>query len=180
VLEEYDRTGVVCPPNLKQGLFTTGNLDNIDHNPSSVTSKDDFHGTAISVTQHVFQDTPMTEHVNLPLQSTKDRKVNALPEKYKDIQPTIVKTKTSQTTIVYGCEPQPPMTTENNEQCLIQSQLQWLQHAASNIDKSIIGKNDCLSWSAYIAENLSLRPRPPAITALFPLFRDSALDKFQS
>ena len=32
--------------------ITTGSVDNIDHNPSSRTSKDSFHGTAISLTQH--------------------------------------------------------------------------------------------------------------------------------
>ena len=36
---------VVCPPKLRQGLFTTGAVDNIDHNPSSATAKDSFHGT---------------------------------------------------------------------------------------------------------------------------------------
>jgi len=48
--------GVVCPPNLRRGLFTVGALDNIDHNPSSTTSQGAFHGTAISVTQHTTSD----------------------------------------------------------------------------------------------------------------------------
>ncbi|KAI8487001.1 hypothetical protein Bbelb_352610 [Branchiostoma belcheri] len=33
-------------------LFTTAAVDNIDHNPSSTTAKDSFHGTAISLLQH--------------------------------------------------------------------------------------------------------------------------------
>ena len=48
----YEREKVVCPLKLKQDLFTTGCVDNIDHNPSSRTAKDSFHGTAISLTQH--------------------------------------------------------------------------------------------------------------------------------
>ena len=43
---------VVCPMKLRKYIFTTGNVDNIDHNPSSRTAKDSFHGTAISLTQH--------------------------------------------------------------------------------------------------------------------------------
>ena len=30
---------------MRKGLFTVGALDNLDHNPSSSTGKDSFHGT---------------------------------------------------------------------------------------------------------------------------------------
>ena len=43
---------VVCPPNLLQGLFTAGAIDNIDHNTSSTTTTGSFHGTGISLFQH--------------------------------------------------------------------------------------------------------------------------------
>ena len=33
---------------LRRGLFTAGALDNLDHNSSSTTAKDSFHGTGIS------------------------------------------------------------------------------------------------------------------------------------
>ena len=33
-------------------LFTTSALDNMDHNPSSTTAQYDFHGSALSITQH--------------------------------------------------------------------------------------------------------------------------------
>ena len=42
--------GVVCPSKLKRSLFTTANVDNIDHNPSARTTKDSLHGTAVSPT----------------------------------------------------------------------------------------------------------------------------------
>ena len=42
----------VCPPSLHVGLFTTAAVDNIDHNPSSTTAHDSFHGTGISMFQH--------------------------------------------------------------------------------------------------------------------------------
>ena len=37
---------------LLNGLFTTAAIDNIDHNPSSTSSHDSFHGTGISLFQH--------------------------------------------------------------------------------------------------------------------------------
>ena len=45
VCEDFKKKGVVCPAQLRKGLFTVGALDNIDHNPSSTTAKDSFHGT---------------------------------------------------------------------------------------------------------------------------------------
>ena len=39
----------VCPSTLRNNLFATGNIDN--HNPSSTSSRDSFHGTDISITQ---------------------------------------------------------------------------------------------------------------------------------
>ena len=47
----FEKQGIVCPPNLRRDLFTVGALDNLDHNPSSSTSQNSFHGTAISVFQ---------------------------------------------------------------------------------------------------------------------------------
>ena len=48
----YESDGVVCPLILRNGLFTTGAVDNIDHNPSSNTARDSFHGTGISLFQN--------------------------------------------------------------------------------------------------------------------------------
>ena len=44
---------VVCPPTLRLNVFTTAALDNIDHNPSSTTLEGSFHGTGISLFQHL-------------------------------------------------------------------------------------------------------------------------------
>ena len=45
----FQQEGAVCPPELKSGLFTTAAVDNIDHNPSSTSAQDSFHGTGISL-----------------------------------------------------------------------------------------------------------------------------------
>ena len=52
VSEQFEKDGLVCPLDLRKDLFTTGCVDNIDHDPSSRTAKHSFHGTAISITQH--------------------------------------------------------------------------------------------------------------------------------
>ena len=49
--ENMKMKGIVCPVQLRQGLFTVGTLDNIDYNPSNTTAKGSFHGTGISLFQ---------------------------------------------------------------------------------------------------------------------------------
>ena len=49
VCARYHAEEVVCPPQLRSGVFTCGAVDNIDHNPSATTSHDSFDGTAISM-----------------------------------------------------------------------------------------------------------------------------------
>ena len=51
VCQSFSAEDVVCPPRLRSGLFTTGVVDNVDHNPSSATVKDSFHGTEVSLVQ---------------------------------------------------------------------------------------------------------------------------------
>jgi len=46
-----DEVGLVCPCLLHHDLFAVGALDNLDHNPSSMTSKQSFHRTGISLFQ---------------------------------------------------------------------------------------------------------------------------------
>ena len=58
VCNRYEIENVVCPLKLKNKIFTTGVIDNIDHNPSCRDAKDSFHGTAISLTQHPTDNCP--------------------------------------------------------------------------------------------------------------------------
>ena len=46
---QFQRDGVVCPMKLRSGLFTTAAVNDLDHNPSSTSATDAFHGTAISL-----------------------------------------------------------------------------------------------------------------------------------
>ena len=72
-------------------MFTTGNLDNIDHNPTSTSSCDSFHGTGISITQHLTNNNTGSERV---FQDISDNSANvilknikSLPRAYTDVPP---------------------------------------------------------------------------------------------
>ena len=47
VCQQFKNDGLVCPSLLRQNVFTTHAIDNIDYNPSSRTATDSWHGTAI-------------------------------------------------------------------------------------------------------------------------------------
>ena len=51
-------SGIVCPSNQKQHLFTVADLDNLDHNPASRTATSSFHGTGISIFQFPTHENP--------------------------------------------------------------------------------------------------------------------------
>ena len=55
----YDRLKTVCPPQLKQGAFTTSAVDNINHQTSATTAKSSFNDPSVSVFQH-FSSTDQT------------------------------------------------------------------------------------------------------------------------
>jgi len=86
----YELEKAVCPPNLRWGLFTIGGVDNVDHDPSSTTSRDSFHGTGISLFQHPdknlpgsLRDRPVSAEV-----SSKEKKIlGDLPKSYTTVKP---------------------------------------------------------------------------------------------
>ena len=72
VCRRYYEEGAVCPSNLRIGLFTTAAVDNIDHNPSSTTAKDSFHGTGLSLFQHPTVDIPGTLRTRITITNSGD------------------------------------------------------------------------------------------------------------
>lgn len=93
--EQYHRDKVVCPLSLRQGLFTTAAIDNIDHNPSSTSATDSFHGTGISLFQHPShqnQGLDRREHCILERSST-NKKLLELPQYYTNVHPLVAPKK---------------------------------------------------------------------------------------
>ena len=90
VIDRYDRDGVVCPSKLRDGIFTTAAIDNIDHNPSSTSSHDSFHGTAVSLVQHPTTEKPGTDRATVVFdasKSSKSKKIASLPSYYSEVPP---------------------------------------------------------------------------------------------
>lgn len=172
-IQRYEQQEVVCPSQLRNQVFTTGCLDNIDHNPSSTLSKDSFHGTAISVTQHVtnnnsgeIRDTP-----DVLEQTRLKQKIKPLPTDYTDVPPvSMVNDMTPSSSQHSDTIVHVPINTVDD-----QTQ-QWLENTrlCLSTDQQQETNNSFRSWSAFFASLQQSVPKPPAITSLLPLFRDAA------
>ena len=91
VCYHYQHENVVCPPTLKGNIFTTAAVDNIDHNTTSISACDSFHGTGISLFQHP-DDNHIgfeRESISVPDDSHSTNKLY-LPESYTTVPPVPV------------------------------------------------------------------------------------------
>ena len=94
VCDLYQSQQLVCRPQLRSNVPTTAAVDNIDHNPSSTTAKDSFHGTVISLHQHPsFVDEENDRNLSGLLGTAKgsSRTINRLPGCYTNV-PTVADT----------------------------------------------------------------------------------------
>ncbi|GFO14805.1 hypothetical protein PoB_004131000 [Plakobranchus ocellatus] len=67
VIQKFERDGVAVPTSMMRELFAVGVVDNIDHNISSTTASDFFHGTDISLIQPMKLEEDHGQEQYLPL-----------------------------------------------------------------------------------------------------------------
>ena len=165
-VSKFVEEGVVCPPVLRKGLFTTSVMDNIDHNPSATTATTSFLGTSVSVFQHPTKESSDEERRQLRFGPERVKCVPELPDSFTNIHPAFFKRK----------NPFPPNTLmPNPDTNVFRPQLaleyEWLEKVTvvEEIDNAVN-----LTWSANHA---SLKRSPEfnvSITSLLPLLRDQA------
>ena len=80
---KYNEDGFIFPT-LEYGVFKTAAINNVDDNPLSTGAKSSFHGTSISVLQHLDSKIPMTTSFKLD-ESVSNWKNMGLPATYTDI-----------------------------------------------------------------------------------------------
>ena len=59
--EKHKGEKIVCSYSLKLDLFTFGAIDNVDHNPASANANSSFHGTSVSIFQHLENEDDMVK-----------------------------------------------------------------------------------------------------------------------
>ena len=150
-------------------FYVSTTLPSIDHNPSATSSRDSFHGTALSVT-HVTRDNPGVpkEHpVREPWIQSKS--VRPLPETYSDVPQALLPDNVIPPTA--DGQAIPKCTTIDEDEL----QIHWLTTAHDALTE--VGDGDQvnmnISWSAYFANLQASVPKLPAIIALLPLFHNN-------
>ncbi|PIK38149.1 hypothetical protein BSL78_25014 [Apostichopus japonicus] len=149
VCRQFHREQVVCPPKMRGEVFTTAAVDNIDHNPSATTSKDSFHGTAISLIQHPGESG-----------DARSKTVAPLPHYYTDVPPvtsSIKKSPVPAAGVVSLAIGDLKQQTDEEYQWLGNAK-QVLEYNTGTVD------NENTSWAAFHASR-----QPPDARVICPL-----------
>ena len=168
VCNRFKEEGLVCPPNLRKGLYVAGALDNVDHDPSSTTCMDSFHGTAMSV----FQFPTATEEgicmdpIVIQLDCTTDS--FSLPESYINVPAVTCKINNLSV-------PETSLTdVQGHLEQAKDDEVKWTERALRLLIKDKLEKDDFISWAAFHASTEPEPTNPPALNALLPLFPEKA------
>uniref|UniRef100_A0A1X7UZV2 Uncharacterized protein n=2 Tax=Amphimedon queenslandica TaxID=400682 RepID=A0A1X7UZV2_AMPQE len=164
VCQDFNLKGVVCPSQLRKGVFTIAALDNKDHNPSSTTAKGSFHGTGISLFQSptvVNQGTCQEKLLLLIARKNMHYLIIILYNKKDDIS-----------------VPKPPndiVANHNNFLHMAVNQEEcWIENSIKLLEKEVLESDDKIAWSAYHASLQSSSAMIPALNQLLPLFYEKA------
>lgn len=162
--QHYDDEGLMCPIGLQKNTYTVGAVDNIDHNPTSATSRRSFHGTGISIFQNI--ETEM-EMPNLSYVSNVDRheQNKTVVQDYLDV--------TGNIPFVFA-NPKPVFLSEsalNSDKHTLDTSLQEEQGWLETIEDSIVSNYelDIMMWSAYHARKQDEQFKPASISCMLPL-----------
>ena len=169
VCDQYHANQVVCPPQLSTEVFTCGAVDNIDHNPSSTTACDSFHGTAITLTQFPTTESPGECQARVLLDVEKRSKISPLPQTYTFVPPV---TSTSVPVVPTKCVTLIPE--QSNGIGYIQNEQGWLSQVERLVSEDSLDENENFSWAAYHASNQPKQKIIPSKVALLPLFQEKA------
>ena len=172
VCRQIEADGVVVPTNMKTGVFTTGDFDNLDHKKTSNLSNDEFHDTAITLTNHLSSDNMGVSRIPAKIDPTNTSKPK-LPDHYVIVPPVNLsradsfKPKIEDDNVVRPSHSRAPGS-EIKETV-------WMNHVSQLLTKEELGNNDMATWSGYhsrMQDCSSLKPR--AEIGILPLFPDKS------
>lgn len=174
VCAQFKAVGVVCSLKFKTSLFATGSMDNIDHNPSSLTAKTSLHGTGISLTEHPTNDFKSIDRNRVLINAdlSKRKTVSNLPGAYTSIQPYMETESRTDYFVSVGYTAnklQSDVVTEN-----MKCEYRWLNKVNVLLEKEKLEGKEYLLSLAHFASLQTTAFSPTAITSLLPLFEENA------
>lgn len=170
--DNFHESGIVWPRQIPKNEFVTFAVDNIDHNPSSSTSTGSFHGTAISIRAHPSSEEELNSDADSMMKlilPKRTLKLRGLLSSY-----TIVK-ELPETDRKFVKVPQvfSPLNRTSTYQNAIIVENEWYKIVDSTIQKQSI-TTEKIHWSSFHAHRTRDVTLNPCVTALLPLFHESA------
>lgn len=171
ICENFQNKGMVVPAQLRHELFTVGALDNLDHNPSSTTAKDSFHGTGISLFQFPTVSNLGVTQDAISFPSADSKKNHHLPNSFTTVPAVALKaSKVAVPQLSNALTPKEGMLVG-----AVSKEKSWLKHASQLLVKDEVEKGDTVAWSAFHASQQDDSAiLQTTLTQLLPLFYEKA------
>ena len=175
VCQCFEADGVVSSNCLRKGLFTVGAIDNLDHNPSSTTSVNSFHGTGISLFQ-TSTNIKFGESRQLPTLELSNSQNHVLRDSYASVPAVALKSPDIEVFEGEVAIDVQEYDTRSTKLCLdeaVTKEHTWIEHTLPLLEKKLTDK-DAIAWAAYHAALQPPLQDQPVLCALLPLFYEKA------
>jgi len=146
-------------------------VDNLDSHSQGNFSQEEFHGTAISVTNHLSWDNLGINRPCITLDPT-DASVPQLPDTYSVVQPAELPSHD----VFVPCTPNHSSRPSHNlvPGAKIKDE-SWMAHVSTVLQQDTLADNEVITWSGYnsrLMTNESVKPK--AVIGVLPLFPNKA------
>ena len=142
VCARHVQDGVVVPTNSRFKVFTTHDVDNIDSKAQGNFSLDEFHGYALSVTNHLSNENHGVKRVSIKIDNS-DKSTPKLPDSYL-IQHPVELTTTEVFAPRLGDNEVIP--TLNFHGAKVKDEA-WMAHVTSVTNQDTLAEGDVITWS---------------------------------
>ena len=163
--------GVVLPTNLRGNVFVTHDVDNLDSHNMGNFSQDEFHGTALSATNHLSNENQGVKRALIKLDLS-DASAPQLPDSYAVVPPVELDNNPM---FVPRSINSPLRPSHNLVQGAKMKDESWMAHVTTVIQQDTFPEDEIITWSGYNSRLLGddcLKPQ--AVMGVFPLFPDKA------
>ena len=168
VCKRAKEESVLVPTNMKKGVFVTGDVDNLDHRKTSNLSNKEFHGTAITMTNHLSVENMGVGRDPIVIDHS-DTSKPQLPDEYSQI-PHVDLGNDAQ-----YCRSEHAYAITPLNDIIHEAQMQeelWISHVQNAINKDGFEPGDTpIMWSGYSSYHLDDDSiKPTAVIGTLPLF----------
>ena len=162
---------MVLPTNVRRSVFTTHDVENLDSNKTGNLSHGDFHGTCITVTNHLSKENSGIRQP--PIILDHNTKSNPkLPDRYIIVPPVVLN---NDDVFVPRSGDEHVRPTDNLVHSAKVKDEACVSHVADVMQKGELMKGDVITWAGFNSQIRSDESiKPPAEIGILPLFPDKA------